>query len=206
MNGESISMKNIIFDIGNVLLSFQPEEFLSQYYNQEVMGDLMTIIFCSDEWVELDLGTMLIDDVIRSLTLKHPHYHDEITFVLKNWTQMLVPIQKNIDIAYQLKDKGYHLYLLSNFHIEAFQQMFHQYDFFLIFEGKIISGFEHIVKPDLKIYELLLKRYHLIAHESLSIDDIYSYTNAAERLGIHGLHLGYDKNLKEELKNIGVFK
>lgn len=197
-------MKNIIFDIGNVLLSFQPEEFLSQYYDEDIMGDLMTIIFCSQEWIELDLGTMLIDEVIDKLTLSHPHYHEDITFVLKNWTQMLQPIQENIKIAYQLKEKGYSLYLLSNFHIEAIQQMFDQYDFFHIFDGQVISGFEHIVKPDLQIYKTLLERYHLEAQESLFIDDILSYTNAAELVGIQGLHLGYQKNLEEELKNINV--
>ena len=83
-------MKNIIFDIGNVLLDFQPEKYLRQYFNESVMGDLMTIIFSSDEWIDLDLGHIMIQDAIQSLTLKHPHYHDEITFVLNNWTHMMV--------------------------------------------------------------------------------------------------------------------
>ncbi|MEG0367506.1 MAG: HAD family phosphatase, partial [Coprobacillus sp.] len=69
-------MKDIIFDIGNVLLSFQPEEFLKQHYNDEQIGDLMTIIFCSDEWDQLDLGTITIQETIDSLTLKNSHYHD----------------------------------------------------------------------------------------------------------------------------------
>ena len=56
-------MKNIIFDIGNVLLSFHPEEFLSQYYDKKVMGDLMTIIFCSDDWIQLDLGNITIEEI-----------------------------------------------------------------------------------------------------------------------------------------------
>lgn len=99
-------MKNIIFDIGNVLLDFQPEKYLRQYFNESVMGDLMTIIFSSDEWIDLDLGHIMIQDAIQSLTLKHPHYHDEITFVLNNWTHMMVPLQKNVDLVYKLKDKG----------------------------------------------------------------------------------------------------
>ena len=62
-------MKNIIFDIGNVLLDFQPEKYLRQYFNESVMGDLMTIIFSSDEWIDLDLGHIMIQDAIQSLTL-----------------------------------------------------------------------------------------------------------------------------------------
>ena len=117
-------MKNIIFDIGNVLLDFQPEAYLQKHFQPSIMGDLMMIIFSSDEWIELDMGTMMIQDAIESLTLKHPHYHDEIIFVMKNWTHMMTPLQKNVEIVKELKEKGYHLYLLSNFHKEASQTMF----------------------------------------------------------------------------------
>lgn len=197
-------IKNIIFDIGNVLLNFQPEEFLTQYYSKEVMGDLMTIIFASDEWVELDLGTMMIDDVIQSLTLKHPHYHDEIEFVLRKWTEMLTPINEHVHIAYALKNAGYHLYLLSNFHYEAIQSMFDQYDFFHIFEGGVISAYEQAVKPEEKIYHILLERYHLSPQECLFIDDSLANILTAKRLGIQGIHLPYNSSLMTEIKNIGL--
>lgn len=197
-------IKNIIFDIGNVLLRFQPEEFLSQYYSHTIMGDLMTIIFSSQEWVELDMGTMMIKDAIYSLANKHPHYHDEIIFVLENWTGMMTPLKENVDIAYELKHKGYHLYLLSNFHSEAIQTMFNKYKFFSIFDGDVISAHEKVVKPDEKIYHILLERYQLNPQESIFIDDSLANTNTSERLGIHGIHLPYEANLREKLKNIGV--
>ena len=108
-------MKNIIFDIGNVLLSFQPERFLKQYYDEKTMGDLLTIIFCSDEWLELDLGNLTIDETINIFSKRNPHYKEEIYFILKHWTEMMTPIQENVDIAYKLKEKGYSLYILSNY-------------------------------------------------------------------------------------------
>lgn len=197
-------MKNIIFDIGNVLLSFQPENYLEQYYDASTMGDLMTIIFSSDEWVQLDLGTMMIDDAKKSLASKHPHYHDEIIYVLDHWTEMMTPIQENVRLIDQLKQKGHALYLLSNFHKEAIQQMFDKYDFFKSFDGGVISAHEHVIKPDYEIYEILLDRYHLNPQESLFIDDMLANIHAANHLGIHGLHLGFEVNLEEELKNIGV--
>lgn len=197
-------MKNIIFDIGNVLLSFQPEEFLKKYYDQSTMNDLMTIIFSSNEWIALDLGNMMIKDVITALTTSHPHYHDEIIFVLEHWTEMMTPIQKNVDIAYLLKTKGYSLYLLSNFHLEAFKQMYEKYNFFQIFDGRVISADEHIIKPDSQIYQILLQRYHLIPQECLFIDDMLANINSAQNEGIQGIHLHYKADLEKELKTIGV--
>lgn len=197
-------MKHIIFDIGNVLLSFQPEHFLKQYYDEETMGDLLTIIFCSDEWLELDLGTLSIQEAIDIFAKRNPQYQKEITFVLNHWTKMMTPIQENVDIAYQLKEKGYSLYLLSNFHKEAIKEMYHKYPFFQIFDGGVISAYEHIMKPDPEFYQILLERYHLKPEDCLFIDDMLANVNTAHRLGIDGIHLNYDKDLKEELKKKNI--
>ncbi len=197
-------MKNIIFDIGNVLLAFQPEEYLKQFYTQSQIGDLMMIIFSSEEWDQLDLGTITIQETIDSLTLKHSHYHEEITFILKTWTKMMTPIQKNVDIAYQLKEKGYTLYLLSNFHNEAIAEMFDKYDFFNIFEGHVISAHVHTMKPNIGIYHILMDKYQLNFQDCVFIDDSFANINTANSLGMTGIHLPYLKNLEDELKAIHV--
>lgn len=197
-------MKNIIFDIGNVLLSFQPNEYLGQYYDEQTMGDLMEIIFASDEWVELDMGTMMIADVIESLSQKNPHYQKDIAFVLNNWTDMLQPIQENVELIYPLKAKGYSLYLLSNFHSEAIQTMFQTYDFFDLFDGGVISAHENVVKPDEAIYKILLERFDLQPQDSLFIDDSLANIHAGQRLGIDGIHLPYLANLKKELQELHI--
>lgn len=197
-------MKNIIFDIGNVLLSFQPERFLKQYYDEKTMGDLLTIIFCSDEWLELDLGNLTIDETINIFSKRNPHYKEEIYFILKHWTEMMTPIQENVDMAYKLKEKGYSLYILSNFHEEAIKEMYNKYPFFRIFNGGVISAYEHIMKPNPKFYQILLDRYHLNPHECLFIDDMLANVTIANRLGISSIHLNYNKDLKEELMKLNI--
>lgn len=197
-------MRNIIFDIGNVLLDFRPEEYLMQYFNQLVMGDLMTIVFSSDEWIDLDLGAMTLQEAIKSLSLRHPHYHDELVFFLENWTHMMTPIQETIDIVYELKNKGYALYLLSNFSIEAIDILSKRYSFFQLFDGAVISAKEHLAKPEEAIYQLLLNRYHLIPEECVFIDDLLSNVNTAERLGIYGIYLPCQISLRKELEKINV--
>jgi putative hydrolase of the HAD superfamily len=197
-------MKNIIFDLGNVLLSFHPDEYLSKYYDQKTLEDLMVIIFSSDEWLELDLGHLLIQQVIDIFCEQYPHYKKEITFVLNNWTDMLEPIEQNVNILKDLKKKGYKLYILSNFHIEAFHTVSQKYEFFKLFDGGIVSGFEHVIKPSEEIYKILIQKYHLNVKECLFIDDSLGNIWASERLGIQGIHLGYGVDLKEELSKKGI--
>ncbi len=192
-------MKNIIFDIGNVLLRFQPHDYLSQFYNPDTVQQLMTIIFASPEWIELDKGTMMIEDVIGILTNRYPQYHDEIVFVLNHWTDMMTPIEKNVKLAYQLKDKGYALYLLSNFHTEAIKTVFDKYEFFKIFDGQMISAHVHLIKPDYQLYQLLLDKYALLPQESVFIDDSPANVKASIDLGITGIVLPYLDDLEEKL-------
>lgn len=197
-------MKTIIFDLGNVLLSFHPEEYLLQHFDQTTMEDLLIIIFCSDEWVELDLGNLTIDEVIDIFSKRNPQYTQEISFVLKNWTEMLKPIKKNIDILKRLKSLGYPLYYLSNFHKEAFEKMFTQYDFFKLFDGGVVSAYEHTIKPNYKLYEILLVRYSLNPKECLFIDDTLMNIRSANELGMDGIELCYGVELKDELLKKGI--
>ena len=193
-------MKNIIFDLGNVLFQFHPEEFLSYFFDKTTIEDLMVIIFCSDEWLELDLGNMTIPEVIDIFASRNPQYKKEITFVLNNWSAMLIPIEKNVKILRQLKEMGYPLYILSNFHKEAFETMYQKHDFLHLFDGGIVSAYEHIIKPDERIYQLLLDRYHLNKEDCLFIDDSLTNIHIAGDLGIAGIHLQFGVDLKEELK------
>lgn len=197
-------MKNIIFDIGNVLLDFQPEEYLLQHFSESVMGDLMTIVFSSDEWIDLDLGTITLKEAIKSLTLRHPHYHDELVFFLENWTHMMIPIQDTIDIVYELKNKGYALYLLSNFSTDGIEILFKRYDFFELFDGAVISSKEKLVKPEEKIYQVLLDRYSLNPSESVFIDDLLANVNTAKRLSMHSIYLPYQTDLRNELIKMNI--
>ena len=99
-----------------------------------------------------------------------------------------------------LKEKGYHLYIISNFHLDAYNRFLKKQDWFTLFDGAIISAKEKLIKPDLRIYELLLERYHLNADECLFIDDSLDNINACKNVGMDGIHLPDHSKLEEELK------
>lgn len=197
-------MDNIIFDIGNVLLSFDPETYLLKHFDQNTTYDLMTIIFSSSDWESLDLGNTTTEDVIQHLSSEHPEYKDEITFVMQHWIEILTPIDENVKLIDQLKKKGYKLYLLSNFHDEAFNVVTSKFDFFKQFDGGVISYEIHDIKPFHQMYETLLKRYHLNPLKSIFIDDMYANTTAANRFDISTIWLKYGTNLETELKKRNI--
>ena len=192
-------MKKIIFDLGNVLFKFHPEEFLSYFFDTKTMEDLMIIIFCSDEWLELDLGNLTMQEVIDIFSKRNPQYEKEITFVLNNWSSMLIPIEKNVRILKKLKEMGYPLYILSNFHKKTFEEMKKKHDFLDLFDGGIVSAYEHIIKPDERIYKLILERYHLKAEECLFIDDVLDNVLGARSVGMHAYHFKGDLSKLEEM-------
>ena len=197
-------MDNIIFDIGNVLLRFDPETYLLNHFDEKTTYDLMTIIFSSEDWELLDLGNTTTEEVIQHLASDHPEYKDEIAYVMHHWISILTPIEENVQLISKLKEKGYKLYLLSNFHDEAFNVVSSKFEFFKLFDGGVISYEIHELKPFHQIYETLLKRYHLNPLKSIFIDDMYANTLAANRFDINTIWLKYGTNLEDELKERNI--
>ena len=98
-------------------------------------------------------------------------------------------IQENVDWLRELKAQGYHIYGLTNWSAEKFPGVRAQYDFFGLMDGIVVSGEEHLVKPDIRIYQTLLDRYHLRADECLFIDDSLANIEGAKQAGLHVWHI-----------------
>ena len=111
--------------------------------------------------------------------------------------------KKTTDLLKDLKN-NYRLFGLTNWSSEAFPVVFNQYSFFKEFEGIVVSGTEKTVKPDARIYKLLLIRYGITANESLFIDDNRENIIAANRLGFKTIHLKEKVNLKNELQKLAL--
>ena len=113
---------------------------------------------------------------------------------------MLTPINENVELLSTLKEKGYNLYLLSNFHIEAFDTVTKQNDFFSYFDGGVVSGHIQMLKPDPSIYKTLMNKYNLKNEECLFIDDCLDNIIEARNQNIQGIHLPVGTSLYHQLK------
>jgi len=198
-------IKNIIFDLGNVLLKFKPEDFLLQFTSdEEYIKQFVPKITRSKLWLDLDRGLESLENAEIIFISKYPEEEELISLFFNHWMEMLTPIEENIRILLDLSEFGYKTYILSNFIKEAFKFVKDKFSFFSLFDGQIISGEEKVIKPEKAIYESLLTRYQLNPEESLFIDDILFFLKPAKKLGISTIWNRPNTDLREELKKFNI--
>jgi putative hydrolase of the HAD superfamily len=181
-------IKDIIFDLGNVLISFVPSEYLKKKnYPENIRNTIMSDIFGSPEWKLLDNGDMTIPEAINQISLKSSLKREEIALVFNFRTDIMFPLDNNVRLLPELKKQGFKLYYLSNFPLDIFEEIKNGYYFFKYFDGGIISSEVKLSKPDVRIFRFLLNKYSLKSDECLYIDDIETNVRSAESAGMKGL-------------------
>lgn len=196
--------KNVIFDLGNVLLDFNPREYLKSKISDEKVDAVYKSIFSSEEWVMLDRGTITEKDAIRNIINRNSAYLDEINLAFENWYDLLKPIGDTVEILSSLKENGYNIYYLSNFHELAFGEVTKKNKFFQLFDGGVVSYEEKLIKPEEDIYKLILDRYKLNPSETIFVDDMEANVEGANKVGIKTILFKGAKELKEELNNFKI--
>lgn len=197
-------IKNIIFDIGNVLFTFRPEEYLSNKYKDKILREkLFSEVFRSEEWVELDRGTMTEEEAVVSICRRIPELEREVRAVFNDWQEILLPVEESIELLKELKGRGYGIYLLSNFHLKPFQ-MIKNHTLIKYCDGMVISAAVNYIKPEPSIYQSLLEKYNLDPGECIFIDDTTKNLEGARAFNIETIHFTNTSKVREKLKKIGI--
>ena len=196
-------IRNIVFDLGNVLISFRPSEYLvKNNYSPEVRKIILTDIFGSPEWLLLDNGDISLDEAIDRIAEKSILKRKEIALIFEKRTAIMFPLGNNISVLPELKKQGFSLYYLSNFPIDIFSEIRNGNNFFKYFEGGIISSEVNHSKPDVRIYNIFLQKYNLKAEETLYVDDLEINIKAAESIGMKCYCTYGSLNIADKLKNL----
>ena len=201
-----MNIKNIIFDFGGVVMDWDPRYFFKDHFNDDEKMEHFLENIATDEWnAEQDRGRTLAEGTEIQVA-KHPEWEKEIRAYYDNWTTMLKSdIPHNVEVLRKLEHSNYELFGLTNWSAETFPYALENYDFFKIFEGKIVvSGTEKLIKPDPTIWEVLLERYQIKAEESVFIDDNAKNIEVAKSLGFICIHIKEDTDLEKELRELGV--
>ncbi|WP_291914196.1 HAD family phosphatase [Chitinophaga sp. CB10] len=191
----------IIFDLGAVLIDWNPRYLYRKIFSSEAEVDYFLQQICTFDWnEEQDAGRSLLD-ATELLISQHPQYEAEIRAYYGRWKEMLGgEIAGSVALLKELKESGkYKLYALTNWSNETFPLALVQYQFLQWFDGIVVSGREKQRKPSPSIYKLLLDRYQERPEKSLFIDDNLRNVTAARNVGIDSIHFTSANQLKNEL-------
>ena len=195
-------IRNIVFDMGNVLLRFDPEYFLDRegITAKKDRELLLSNIFLSEQWPMLDTGDMTEEELAELVIPRLPvSLHNAARRMIFAWEQPMEPIPGMADLVRGLKQKGYKLFLLSNASFRQ-PQYWPKIPGSEYFDGTVISAFQHCKKPDHRIYEILIKQYGLIPEECLFIDDVEENVAGARDAGMKAiLFTGAADHLREQI-------
>ncbi len=165
-------IRNIVFDMGNVLMCFDGPYFSAQFTDCEAdAAALNQALFGSTTWALLDSGTVSYDTMLR-VARAHldKRLWPNLDACFAGWAAYSTPIEETNVLAAQLKREGYGIYLLSNAGTRIHDQLDHM-PAWEVMDGAVVSGQERLMKPDPAIYQLLCECYGLDAAECLFVDD-----------------------------------
>ena len=178
-------IKNLIFDVGNVLLEYRWHQMLLDYgLTKEEAAVAGPSFFDHETWKELDLGNMPVEDVICLYEKQLPQYAGLIRWFLTHLELMPIPRPDVWEKVHALKEKGYKIYLLSNYNEDFFRVHTQGASFLKDIDGKVVSYEIHKIKPYPEIYQYLLDKYSLKPEESVFFDDRPENTQTAQELGM----------------------
>lgn len=200
-------VKNIVFDMGNVLIQWDPEKIISRFVEDSNRVQLIkNALFEQDYWGKLDEGTVTEEEVLTLAKQKLPEeMHDDLEEIMDNWHYCMPVIVENNDLVKTLKDKGFSVYLLSNANTR-----FHSYGRECVpclkfMDGWMISADVKCVKPSLEIYKKFFEKFNLNPQECIFIDDLQANCEGSKQAGMNAFCYDGDyDNLINFLKENGV--
>ncbi len=187
-------IKNVIFDIGRVLIEFEWEQYLRGLFDAQTAKIVSDAMWGTEAWNELDRNVLAMDEVMALFIANAPDYAEQIREAVRKMGGCAGMKPYAIDWVKELKSKGYRVYYLSNYFEYLMRERPDVLEFTNYMDGGIFSWQEHIIKPDPEIYRRLMQRYQLKPEECVFIDDSPKNIAAANALGIHGvLFESYEK-------------
>ncbi|MDD3019770.1 MAG: HAD family phosphatase [Alphaproteobacteria bacterium] len=199
-------IKSIVFDIGGVLVDWNPRYFYRTMMDNEQDIEYFLTQVCSPDWNHtLDLGRPW-EEARLELVGRHPEHEKLIDLYWDRWLEMFNgPIHETVDILMDVKRRGYPVYGLTNWNDVKFEVALREFPFLNLFDGRIVSGEEKLAKPDPAIYKLLLEKFNLNPKETLFVDDRLENIEAARNLGIEAVQFISPKDLEDKMAGYGIF-
>lgn len=201
-------IRNIIFDMGQVLIRFNTEVFLDRFasdYTTEERTLLLREVYLSAEWIMQDRGTHTPEQTVEIVCRHLPEkLHEAVYNLVCRWNEDIIPVEGMKELVEELKGKGYGIYLLSNAakDLPDYWQRIPGHEYF---DDLCVSAFHGFIKPQPELYRCALQRFKVVPEESVFIDDVPANIEAALNVGMQGIVYHDDiAELREKLVRLGV--
>ena len=179
-------VRNLIFDVGGVLLDWSPARILERYYaDAGERATMQAAIFLHADWLALDQGLITEPELLERVERRAGRPVPELGNLFQHVRESLLPKHDSVALLQTLAARRVPLYCLSNMPVNAYAYLRERYDFWRYFDGIVISGEVRMVKPQPEIFQYLLQRHGLAASETVFIDDHVPNVQAAGTLGLH---------------------
>lgn len=195
---------NIIFDYGNVLVRWSPETVFKPYFNDDAKYWFFWRHVCDEDFRNrIDAGEDMAS-CIKQRQAMYPEYAEVIEMYSSRWEETLLgEIPDMAELIKELKaDARYRVFGLTNWSMETFPQARKRFPILQLIDNYVVSGDVKLIKPDPRIFQLILQRFDLKAEETIFTDDNPNNVAAAQALGIHGILFQGADELRKQLMNL----
>jgi len=197
-----------IFDLGGVLLEWDPRFLYRKLFaGDDVAMEHFLANVCTTQWNKRQDAGRSFAEATQELL---PHHSDKIELIEafgKRFGEMIQgTIDGSIEILAELRQRKVPLYALTNWSAETFPQQRERFAFLSWFDGIVVSGREGVIKPDARIFRILLERHGVAPESAVFIDDVAENAAAAAALGLHGIHFQSPEQLRRELIAVGMLE
>lgn len=196
----------VVLDIGGVLLEWNPRHLYRKLFaGDEAAMEAFLANVCTVEWNERQDAGRTFADGVAELLPRHERHRELIEAFGRRFGEMIPgAIEGTVEILADLKRAGVPRYGLTNWSAETFAPQRQRFEFLSWFDGIVVSGEEGVIKPDPRIFRILLDRYRIAPDDAVFIDDNPANAAVAAGLGIHGIHFRSPELLRRELESLGL--
>ena len=194
----------IIFDIGNVLVDFRWRQmFESLGLKEDEIEKLANATVRHQAWLDLDKGIISTEEAKEAYAKEVPEYREFIERIYQEMDKLLVQFDYSIPWIKEMKERGYRIYILSNWSKPAFDACKDTaLNFLSLVDGTVFSYKEFVIKPEKKIYEIICTRYDINPQEAIFLDDSEANIKSAREYGLHAIHFQSYEQGRAELEEM----
>lgn len=196
-------IKNIIFDVGKVLMAYEPDEYMEKLgFTPREREAVNQAMFQHPFWNESDRGALSSEELLEGFISHNPDYEKQIRQAYETVGKTITLMPHTLEWVKDLKDRGYRLYILSNYAEHTFEQTSDEMKFLPYMNGAVFSFQCKLIKPEQEIYRYLCEKYELVPEESIFLDDRQENVEAARAYGMQAIQVHSYEQASSQLNQV----